>query len=110
MAPIEPTFAALLEPASVHWDAARAPSVTSNLTGGFHDADVAALSTRLVRQISSTVRWRHNMEALTTRPSRVVAIGPGRPRRGFSRAMGVSAESITAVRSAERVLAVTVAA
>jgi [acyl-carrier-protein] S-malonyltransferase/trans-AT polyketide synthase/acyltransferase/oxidoreductase domain-containing protein len=106
MAPIEPAFAAVLAAASVRWDASKAPFVTSNLTGGFHDLDVAALRNRLVHQISATVRWRHNMRALTERPTRVIEIGPARPLRGFFKAIGVSVESITDVRSAERVLAV----
>ena len=104
MAPIEPAFAAVLEAASARWDAAGAPCVTSNLTGGFHDADLAALRTRLVRQISATVRWRSNMHALTNRPTRVIEVGPGRPLRGFFKAIGVPVESITDVRSAARVL------
>jgi len=79
--------------------------VTSNLTGGFHDADLAALRARLVRQISGTVHWRSNMQALTERPTRVIELGPGRPLRGFFKAIGVSVESITDVRSADRVLA-----
>ena len=103
MAPIEPAFAAVL--ASARWDTTNAPRVTSNLTGGFHDRDLAALRRRLVRQISGTVRWRNNMLALTDRPTRVLEIGPGRPLRGFFKAIGVSVESITDVRSAERVLA-----
>ena len=103
MAPIEPAFAAVL--ASARWDTTNAPRVTSNLTGGFHDRDLAALRQRLVRQISGTVRWRNNMLALTDRPTRVLEIGPGRPLRGFFKAIGVSVESITDVRSAERVLA-----
>ena len=103
MAPIEPAFAAVL--ASARWDTTNAPRVTSNLTGGFHGRDPAALRRRLVRQISGTVRWRSNMHALTDRPTRVLEIGPGRPLRGFFKAIGVSVESITDVRSAERVLA-----
>ncbi|HSV08211.1 MAG TPA: ACP S-malonyltransferase [Candidatus Binatus sp.] len=105
MAPIERAFAAVLEPASARWEAGNAPRVTSNLTGGFHDADLAALRARLVRQISRTVRWRSNMQALTERPTRVIELGPGRPLRGFFKAIGVSVESITDVRSADRVLA-----
>jgi len=105
MAPIERAFAAVLEPASARWEAGNAPRVTSNLTGGFHDADLAALRARLVRQISGTVCWRSNMQALTERPTRVIEVGPGRPLRGFFKAIGVSVESITDVRSADRVLA-----
>jgi len=104
MMPVEPAFAALLEPASGRWDAARARCVTSNLTGGFHDGDEANLCVRLVRQISATVRWRDNMVALTAQPTRIVEVGPGRPLRGFFKAIGVATDSVSDVRSAERVL------
>jgi len=104
MMPVEPAFAAVLESTSAGWDAARARCVTSNLTGGFHDGDEANLRIRLVRQISATVRWRSNMAALTAQPTRIVEVGPGRPLRGFFKAIGVAADSITDVRSAARVL------
>jgi [acyl-carrier-protein] S-malonyltransferase len=110
MAPIEPAFAAVLEQSSTRWDATRAPSVTSNLTGGFHDADLPALRPRLVRQISGTVRWQSNMRALAERPNRILEIGPGRPLRGFFKTIGVAIESITDVRSAARVLGAEAAA
>jgi len=105
MAGIEPVFAAVLDASAQGWDAARAPAVTSNLTGGFHDADPAALRARLVRQISGTVRWRSNMAALADAATRIVEIGPGRPLRGFFKAVGVTIESITDLRSASRLLA-----
>lgn len=110
MAPIEPLFAAVLGAASAHWKVERAPSTTSNLTGGFHDADAATLRDRLVRQISGTVRWRSNMRALTAEATRIVEIGPGRPLRGFFKAIGAAVESITDVRSAARALATEVVA
>jgi [acyl-carrier-protein] S-malonyltransferase/trans-AT polyketide synthase/acyltransferase/oxidoreductase domain-containing protein len=104
MAPIEPAFADVLAQSSASWDAASAPSVTSNLTGGFHDADLPLLCVRLVGQISGTVRWQQNMHALVAQPSRIIEIGPGRPLRGFFKSIGVSVESVVDVRSAERVL------
>ncbi len=104
MAPVEPAFATVLQQSSVRWDTTRAPSVTSNLTGTFHEADPALLRGRLVHQISGTVRWQQNMRALVERPGRILEIGPGRPLRGFFKAIGIAVESITDVRSAERVL------
>jgi [acyl-carrier-protein] S-malonyltransferase len=105
IAGIEPAFAAVLDACDDGWDASRAPAVTSNLTGGFHDADPALLRERLVRQISGRVRWRSNMAALADGATRIVEIGPGRPLRGFFKAVGVTIESITDVRSATRALA-----
>jgi malonyl CoA-acyl carrier protein transacylase len=110
MASIEPVFAAVLEESCARWDPTGARSVTSNLTGSFHDADLAALRARLVRQISGTVRWQQNMQALAQRPSRIIEIGPGRPLRGFFKTMGIAVESIVDVRSAERALGAEAAA
>jgi malonyl CoA-acyl carrier protein transacylase len=110
MVGIEPAFAAVLDALSAGWDASRAAAVTSNFTGGFHGADPAALRARLVRQISGTVRWRGNMAALADGAARIVEIGPGRPLRGFFKAVGVSIESITDLRSATRAFAAEAAA
>ncbi len=109
MAGIEPAFAAVLD-AYDGWDVAGAPAVTSNLSGAFHDADPTAVRTRLVHQISGMVRWRSNMAALADASSRILEIGPGRPLRAFFKAVGVSIESITDVRSATRVLGAEAAA
>jgi [acyl-carrier-protein] S-malonyltransferase/trans-AT polyketide synthase/acyltransferase/oxidoreductase domain-containing protein len=102
MAPIEPAFAAVLAAASDGWDVRHAPAVTSNLIGGFHAADPALVRSRLVHQISGTVRWRENMEALAARSQEVIEVGPGRPLRGFFQAIGISVLAITDLRSAER--------
>ena len=109
MVRIEPAFAGVLESFD-GWDASRAPAVTSNLTGGFHDADPVTLRARLVHQISGTVRWRSNMTALAGGTSRIVVVGPGRPLRGFFKAVGVSVESVTDVRGATRAFAAEAAA
>jgi [acyl-carrier-protein] S-malonyltransferase/trans-AT polyketide synthase/acyltransferase/oxidoreductase domain-containing protein len=103
MATIEPEFASLLDRARARLDATRATLVTSNYTGAFHEADDDALIERLVRQISGTVRWRSNMEALAARGARVIEIGPGRPLRAFFKTLGVEVQTITDVRSASRV-------
>ena len=103
MSTIEPAFEEVLRRAAACLHAGAAAVVTSNYTGGFHDADAASIIEKLTRQISRTVRWRSNMEALAARCSRVVEIGPGRPLRGFFKTIGVDVESITSVSSAKRV-------
>jgi hypothetical protein len=45
------------------------------------------------------------MAALAAIPGRVVEVGPGRPLRGFWKAIGVAIESVVDVRSAARVFA-----
>src|SRR5262249_18875352 len=80
----------------------RAAAVTANASGGFHEPDAGEILDSLVRQVSSTVRWRSNMEALLTAGSRVVEIGPSAPLRGYFRAAGVAAETVTSVETLVR--------
>ncbi len=96
MHPIEAPFREVLRTAS--W--ACADDVLSNFTGTWHTQ--ATLEDSLVRQISGRVRWVDCMRALSA--ARVVEVGPGRPLRGFFRAMGVTIESVTSVGSAERMV------
>ena len=100
MRSIEPTFASELASASI--DAANAPRVASNYTGGFHVADAAGVRDALVKQISGTVRWVDNMKALAARARRIVEIGPGRPLSAFFRDVGVKVAAITDLASAEQ--------
>ncbi len=79
-----------------------ASHVTCNVSGGFHEGDGQSIITRLVEQISSTVRWRDNMRVLADRCSTVLEVGPRRPLRGFFRSIGVAVDAITTVRAAKR--------
>jgi malonyl CoA-acyl carrier protein transacylase len=102
MAGIEPAFAAVLRASSRTLVAERAATVTANVTGGFHQPDPEAIVDRLVRQVSGTVRWRSNMDALRSAGARVLEIGPAAPLRGFFRTVGVAVEPITSVRALAR--------
>jgi [acyl-carrier-protein] S-malonyltransferase len=102
MEPIQPAFEAILRDMSSSLDAGCAGIVTSNYTGAFHDPDADSIIQRLTRQISGTVRWRSNMEALAVRCPHVIEIGPGRPLRGFFKTVGVETRCITSVSSARR--------
>jgi len=101
MQEVEAKFAADL--AAVTLDAARAPRVASNYTGGFHAADPAAVRDALVRQISGTVRWVDNRRALGERAARIIEIGPGKPLSGFFKDVGVAVQAITDLGSAREV-------
>lgn len=103
MAGIEPAFEGLLAGAGERLDAARAAAVTSNFSGDFHEPEAASVVRRLVQQISGTVRWRDNMQALAARSRRILEVGPGRPLRAFFKTLGVEVQAITDVRSATRV-------
>lgn len=99
---IEDEFRVELETVADQIDAARADVVTSNLTGTFHRPDRAAVIDALVRQISGTVDWIANMRALAAVSTAIVEIGPGRPLRGFFRALEREVVSVMSVRTAER--------
>jgi [acyl-carrier-protein] S-malonyltransferase len=101
MREVESKFAPDLAAASL--DAARAPRVASNYTGGFHAADPAALREALVRQISGTVRWVDNMRALSERAARIIEIGPGKPLSGFFKDIGVTVQAINDLAGAREV-------
>jgi [acyl-carrier-protein] S-malonyltransferase/trans-AT polyketide synthase/acyltransferase/oxidoreductase domain-containing protein len=101
MRKVEAKFAPDLAGATL--DAARAPRVASNYTGGFHAADGAAVRDALVRQISGTVRWVDNMRALGERATRIVELGPGKPLSGFFKDAGVTVQAITDLAGAREV-------
>jgi [acyl-carrier-protein] S-malonyltransferase len=98
-------FRRVLEENRAGFDASRAGDVTCNVTGGFHECDESLIIDRLVEQLSGTVRWRDNMQALVERCTSFVEVGPGRPLRGFFRTIDVSVSGIISVRSAERAFA-----
>jgi malonyl CoA-acyl carrier protein transacylase len=99
---IEDEFRALLGEAGL--DAARASAVTSNFTGGFHGAEPAALVDHLTRQISGTVRWIENMQALIAGSGAIFEVGPNRPLKGFFKTAGKDIASIISVKAAEKEL------
>lgn len=103
MRPIEPGFRELLQ--ATAWQPEGAAAVVSNFTGGFHAPQAEAVVDALTRQISGSVRWVENMQALIgLGPERVLEIGPNRPLRGFFRALEVDVEAVFNTTTARRVL------
>lgn len=78
----------------------RAANVTSNTSGRFHQPQGARVIDALALQATTAVRWVENMKAISCVASRVLEVGPGRPLGRFFRAAGLSATSITSVRTA----------
>lgn len=103
MRTIEPRFAE--EIAKVAIDDTAAGAVVSNFTGEFHLGDSAEVRDALVRQISGTVRWVENMQAIDAASDRVIEIGPGKPLSGFFREVGVKTSAILNLRTAEKAFA-----
>jgi [acyl-carrier-protein] S-malonyltransferase/trans-AT polyketide synthase/acyltransferase/oxidoreductase domain-containing protein len=105
MKKIEEPFAGALKNFSKSFHAQNASHVTSNYQGSFHAASVDSVINNLVSQLSHSVLWRDNMQALASRATGVYEIGPGRPLRDFFKTIGVACESITNLAAAEKVLA-----
>lgn len=105
MKKIEKPFAEVLAKFSGSFDAGNASRVTSNYQGSFHEESVDAIIVNLVSQLSNSVRWRDNMQALAGRAQKIYEIGPGRPLRDFFKTIGVACESVTSLSAAEKVFA-----
>ncbi|MDD3249386.1 MAG: ACP S-malonyltransferase [Smithellaceae bacterium] len=103
MKKIEEPFREALKKISGSWDIQNAPAVTSNYRGGFHPADADGIADNLVRQLSSSVLWRDNMQALAGRAGAIYEIGPGRPLHDFFKTIGVTCESVRSLAVAEKI-------
>jgi [acyl-carrier-protein] S-malonyltransferase len=104
MRAIEPPFRAALDAVVGGLKGPPAAQVTSNFRGDFHTGQTSDLLDALERQIGGTVDWVANMRALVPRAETLFEIGPGRPLRGFFKAIGVEVSSITSLKAAERAL------
>jgi len=107
MKTIEGRFADTLEKFGGNLNAQNASTVTSNFTGGFHSDNGSEVKKNLVNQISNTVNWRKNMQALSSKAEEIYEVGPGRPLRDFFRTIGVTCQSITGLNAAEKIFKVT---
>jgi [acyl-carrier-protein] S-malonyltransferase/trans-AT polyketide synthase/acyltransferase/oxidoreductase domain-containing protein len=103
MKTIENRFADTLEKFGGNLNAQNAARVTSNFTGGFHADNGEEVRKNLVNQISNTVNWRKNMQALASKAEEIYEVGPGRPLRDFFRTIGVTCQSITGLNAAEKI-------
>jgi len=102
MKTIENRFAETLEKFGNGMNAQNASKVTSNYTGGFHPNDISEVKKNLVNQISNTVNWRKNMQALSEKAEGIYEVGPGRPLRDFFRTIGITCQSVTGLNAAEK--------
>jgi [acyl-carrier-protein] S-malonyltransferase/trans-AT polyketide synthase/acyltransferase/oxidoreductase domain-containing protein len=103
MKTIESRFADTLEKFGSNLNAQNASKVTSNFTGGFHQNDVSEVRKNLVNQISNTVNWRKNMQALAAKAEEIYEVGPGRPLRDFFKTIGVACQSVTGLTAADKI-------
>jgi [acyl-carrier-protein] S-malonyltransferase/trans-AT polyketide synthase/acyltransferase/oxidoreductase domain-containing protein len=105
MRTIERDFREALDEAAPRFAAERSSVVTSNLRGGFHSGQIGDLLDWLQHQVSGPVNWMANMRALAPLADRILEVGPGRPLRGFFKAIGVEITSIVSCKTAEKAIA-----
>ena len=103
MKTIERRFADTLDKFGSNLNAQNASRVTSNFTGDFHQNDVSEVKRNLVNQISNTVNWRKNMQALASKAQEIYEVGPGRPLRDFFKTIGVACPSVTGLTAADKI-------
>ncbi len=104
---IEEPFTGVLRDYAGSFNVQNAPRVTSNYSGTYHEASLDVVIGNLVSQLSHSVRWRDNMQALASRALQVYEVGPGRPLREFFKTIGVTCESVTGLSAAEKTFAKT---
>lgn len=102
MSVIEEPFRETLQEYGADMKGESAAAVTSNFTGAFHPADSAVVRENLVSQLSHSVKWKNNMEAISSRSSLIYEIGPGRPLREFFKTVGAACSSVTAFSAARK--------
>jgi [acyl-carrier-protein] S-malonyltransferase len=102
MMTIRDAFRDVLTSLSARLNPANAQRVTSNVTGRFHQGNAENIIETLVSQISQSVNWRENMQALAEKAGTIYEIGPNRPLRNFFKSMGVTCRSITTLSAARR--------
>jgi [acyl-carrier-protein] S-malonyltransferase/trans-AT polyketide synthase/acyltransferase/oxidoreductase domain-containing protein len=102
MMTIKDTFRDVLNTVAAKLNPTNAERVTSNVTGRFHTGGAESIIDTLVSQISNSVNWRGNMQALAEKAGTIYEIGPNRPLKNFFKSIGVTCRSITTLSAARR--------
>lgn len=100
MEPIEKGFSQFLQSFVGRFKMEKVTRVLSNYSGQFHSPQ--NLVTALVKQISGPVRWIENMRVLARSSMPIYEIGPQRVLAKFFSSIGISVQSITDLRSLDR--------
>jgi malonyl CoA-acyl carrier protein transacylase len=106
MQTIEPDFKDYILQFTDKFNPNHLSKVISNFHGGFYpDNSLDSLITGLTKQISGSVKWRSNMQHLTTQTNKILELGPGSPLRGFFKSIGTEIKSIINVKTLDKLLA-----
>lgn len=99
---VKEAFREVLNAISSKLNSKKAACVTSNYTGMFHCAASERIIEALVAQLSGSVKWRDNMQALAEKSHNIYEIGPNRPLKNFFRSIDIKCKSITSLSAAKR--------
>ncbi|MDR2862191.1 MAG: ACP S-malonyltransferase [Syntrophobacterales bacterium] len=102
MSPISGDFEEFLRQFTASMVPENAQKVTSNYTGGFHEAKTDTVIYNLVQQLNHAVQWVDNMKALSSCAGKIYEVGPGRPLRAFFQTLNMECTSLTTLSAAER--------
>ncbi len=104
MQSIEKEFYNYLKQYSKQFNLKNLTKVISNYFGGFYpNSEISTLLDGLTKQISGSVQWRENMKNLLEHTTKILEIGPFAPLRGFFKSEGINIQSITNVKSINKV-------
>jgi [acyl-carrier-protein] S-malonyltransferase len=96
MQPIEEPFKQYLLLFKQEFNTNNLVSVISNYYGDFYpNNSVDILIEALTKQLSSSVKWRNNMDAFIKSTNNILEIGPASPLRGFFKSIGINIQAIT---------------
>lgn len=99
---VKEKFREVLTAIAARLNSQKAARVTSNYTGWFHSAMTASIIEALVAQLSGSVKWRDNMQALAEKSKRIYELGPNRPLKNFFRSLDIECRSIVSFSAAKR--------
>lgn len=105
MQKIEDPFKEYLLTYSKHFNYSNLGNVISNYTGEFYNKEDDLIEC-LTKQLSSSVKWRQNMHAFIKRAKYILEIGPAAPLKGFFKSIGINVQSITNMRTLNKMFAV----
>jgi [acyl-carrier-protein] S-malonyltransferase len=104
MRPIETEFKDYLNQFKENFVENKLPSVVSNYSGDFYTSDKRVLVESLTQQLSHTVRWRDNMQAIVNKTKDILEVGPHRPLKSFFKTLDVEVISIMNVKNFDKIL------
>lgn len=94
MQEIEQPFKERLLQYKPYFDCKNLQQVASNYSGRFYTGSVDELIDALAKQLSSRVKWRDNMMALSLHAKHILELGPNKPLRQFFATLDINISAV----------------